>query len=193
MTFAEKFDELKNAYYARVDTKKLTRDFAIQVTMTDEDCGGTFYIANILGLFSFEPYDYHDNTAIIDAPSADIAAVLDGELSPEEAVASGRVRLFGSADDVLLFLSAIKKKKKAPVRKAVKKVAEKAAPKAKAAKPAAEAKAEEKPAPEKKAAPKAKAAEKPAAEAKAEEKPAPAKKAAPKAKAAEKPAKKAKK
>ena len=189
MTFAEKFDELKNAYYARVDTKKLTRDFAIQVTMTDEDCGGTFYIANILGLFSFEPYDYHDNTAIIDAPSADIAAVLDGALSPEEAVASGRVRLFGSADDVLLFLSAIKKKKKAPVRKAVKK----AAPKAKAAKPAEEAKAEEKPAPAKKAAPKAKAAQKPVAEAKAEEKPAPAKKAAPKAKAAEKPAKKAKK
>ena len=78
MTFQEKFDEIKNAYYPRVDLKKLTRDFAIQVTMSDEDCGGTFYIAYINGIFAIEPYDYHDNTAMVDALSADLAAVLDG-------------------------------------------------------------------------------------------------------------------
>ena len=128
MTFAEKFDELKNAYYARVDTKKLKRDFAIQVTLTDEDCGGTFYIANIIGLFSFEPYDYHENTAIINATSADIAAVLDGTLDPVQALASGRVRLYGSADDVMLFITSVKKKRKPAERKPAKK----AAPKAKA-------------------------------------------------------------
>nr|MCR5782968.1 SCP2 sterol-binding domain-containing protein [Clostridia bacterium] len=117
MTFQEKFDEIKNAYYARVEVKKLTRDFAIQVTMSDEDCGGTFYIACINGIFAIEPYDYHDNTAMVDALSADLAAVLDGKADPVEAVTSGKVKLAGSGDDVLMFISAIKAKK-APAKKA---------------------------------------------------------------------------
>ena len=72
MTYIEKFDSLKEKF-AKVDTKKLSKDFAIQFTMTDEDCNGIFYIANIDGVYSVEPYDYVDNTATVTATAANIA------------------------------------------------------------------------------------------------------------------------
>ena len=59
MTFIEKFTELKEKYGA-VDESKLSESFAIQVEMTDEDCGGKFYVAYVNGVFAVEPYDYHD-------------------------------------------------------------------------------------------------------------------------------------
>ena len=122
MTFTEKFDALKNEYYARVDVKKLTEDFAIQVEMTDEDCGGIFYIAYIGGVFSFEPYDYVDNTARIRTSSEVLEQVLSGKQNPVLAVTSGKAEVFGKAEHVLGLIAAVKKprKKRTTTKKAEK-------------------------------------------------------------------------
>ena len=77
MTFEKKFSTLKTKFN-KADVKKLPENFAIQFTMTDEDCGGTFYIANIDGTFSVEPYDYVDNNAAVTGASADIAKISAG-------------------------------------------------------------------------------------------------------------------
>ena len=50
MTFEKKFAEFKKELEKR-NASELPTDLAMQVTMTDEDCGGTFYIANIDGNF----------------------------------------------------------------------------------------------------------------------------------------------
>ena len=42
MIFIDKFNALKKKY-GKIDESKLTESFAIQVEMTDEDCGGIFY------------------------------------------------------------------------------------------------------------------------------------------------------
>lgn len=79
MTFEKKFSSLKQKFI-KADTSKLPASFAIQFTMTDEDCGGTFYIANIAGVFSVEPYDYVDNNAAVTAPAAAIAKIASGKV-----------------------------------------------------------------------------------------------------------------
>ncbi|MGN0557720.1 MAG: hypothetical protein ACI4IV_07735 [Acutalibacteraceae bacterium] len=79
MTFEKKFSSLKQKFI-KADTSKLPAPFAIQFTMTDEDCGGTFYIANIAGVFSVEPYDYVDNNAAVTAPAAAIAKIASGKV-----------------------------------------------------------------------------------------------------------------
>ena len=71
MTFEKKFASLKTKF-DKADLKKLPDDFAIQLTMTDEDCGGIFYIANKNGAFSVEPYDYKDNSAAVTGTAAAI-------------------------------------------------------------------------------------------------------------------------
>ena len=77
MTFEKKFASLKTKF-DKADLKKLPDDFAIQLTMTDEDCGGIFYIANKNGAFSVEPYDYKDNSAAVTGTAAAIAKLGTG-------------------------------------------------------------------------------------------------------------------
>ena len=75
MTFIEKFEEIKKKI-GTPDLSKLTESFAVQVNMTDADCGGAFYIAYIGGNLAIEPYDYHDHTAMIYAKSKDLIDAL---------------------------------------------------------------------------------------------------------------------
>ena len=122
MAFAEKFDSIKKDLMKR-DTAGLSDGIAVQVTLSDEDVGGTFYIANIDGNFAVEPFDYVDNTAIVDTAAAVLDSVLAGKTAAEAAIADGSLAVQGNADDVVAVLSL---KKKAPARKpAAKKTAAK--------------------------------------------------------------------
>lgn len=112
MTFEEKFGKLSEKLRT-ADTSKLTESFAIQVNMTDEDCGGTFYIANIDDNFSVEPYDYRDRTAMLTAAADDIAKVFAGRLNLDNAIASGRFAVEGNTEHIRIAVSAFPK----PVRK----------------------------------------------------------------------------
>lgn len=133
MTFEKKFETLKKSL-VKADAKKLTENFAFQVNMTDEDCGGTFYIANLDGSLAVEPYDYKDNTAMLTGLSADVAKLAKGEVA---------VAVEGNVAQVEMFAKSFSKPaaKKAPAKKP----AAKKAPAKAEAKPAAK-KAEAKPA-----------------------------------------------
>ena len=175
MTFEKKFAEFKKELEKR-NASELPTDLAMQVTMTDEDCGGIFYIANIGGNFAVEPYDYVDNTVNIAATAATLKDLLAGKLDGPDAMFRGLIEVNGNIEHALAVLGM---KKKAAKKPAAKKTAAKkpAAKKTATKKAAAPKKAAEKKVAEKKAAAPKKAAEKKAAAPKK----AAEKKAAPKA------------
>lgn len=111
MTFEKKFASLKTKF-DKADLKKLPDDFAIQLTMTDEDCGGIFYIANKNGAFSVEPYDYKDNSAAVTGTAAAIAKLGTGTVDSS-------LSINGDATVVEALAGAYKKPaaKKAPAKK----------------------------------------------------------------------------
>ena len=152
MTFEKRFAEFKKELEKR-DSKELPTDLAMQVTMTDEDCGGTFYVANIDGNFAVEPYDYKDNTVNIAAASKTLKDLLAGKLDGPDAMFRGLVDVNGNTAHALAVLGM----KKPAAKKAAKKpAAKKTATKKTATKKAAEKKpAAKKPAAKKAAAPKA--------------------------------------
>ena len=152
MTFEQAFIKIKDKF-ASIDLSKLTEDFAIQVNMTDEDCGGAFYIHFADGKLSVEPYDYHDNTADVTVKKMDLYKILDGKLSVAAALEKGKLYVNGNAEHLALAAGCIvipekKTTKKTPAKKAV----------AKEAKPAETAKKKETKAPAAKKAPAKKAA-----------------------------------
>ncbi|MBQ5590085.1 MAG: hypothetical protein IIU65_00215 [Clostridia bacterium] len=115
MTFAEKFQSLKVAF-DKADIKKFDAFFAIQFTMTDEDCGGTFYIEYKDGNYSVEPYDYYDNTAVVIATASSIAKLSKGTFAKDLVVD-------GNVADVKTLASSLKVAKAPAKKKAVAKKA----------------------------------------------------------------------
>lgn len=129
MTYIEKFEEIKKAL-ADVETKKLDKDFAIEAEMTDEDCGGIFYIANINNAFAIEPYNYYDHTSKIIGNAKDILSALKNKASMTRLKNSGKIFIEGDESDIALVGSAFKSKAKESakaVSKSVKKSAKKIA------------------------------------------------------------------
>ena len=118
MNFEKKFDSLKKEFY-KYDTAAVPADMAIQVTMSDEDCGGTFYVATVDGEFAVEPYDYRDNTVAIRASAETLEKLINGKLSAEEAIEDGTVTAFGAFEHVTGLFGNLKKK---PAKKAAKKI-----------------------------------------------------------------------
>ncbi len=175
MNFYQAFDSIKTGI-KEADTKKFNHDFAIQFTMTNKDCGGTFYVEYKDGALSVEPYNYYDNNAAIDSGYADLCKALSGGVDIVTAIEKGKIALSGDIEIVKTFISAItfaEPAKKATKRTPAKKTTEKKEPAKKA-----EVKAPAKAAPKAEAKAPAKAEAKPAAKAEAK---APAKAAAPKA------------
>lgn len=129
MTFIEKFVEIKKKI-GTPDLSKLTESFAVQINMTDTDCGGAFYIAYIDGALAIEPYDYHDHTAMLYAKSKDLLDALMGKLDMLAAVMSGQIEVYGSIDHVTALCTLYKPRAK---RTTAKKPTEKKATAANAA------------------------------------------------------------
>ncbi|MBO5935728.1 MAG: SCP2 sterol-binding domain-containing protein [Clostridia bacterium] len=148
MTFIEKFNQIKRKY-GKIDESKLTEHFAVQVEMTDEDCGGIFYIAYMNGPFAIEPYDYYDNTAIVRVSSKVLENILSCKADPMESFFAGAIQVEGDISHALMLVDLMKKEPK-PRKPRKAKTEEKAV--------VAEVKEEKKPAKEK--APKKEKAEK---------------------------------
>ncbi len=108
MTFIEKFNQLKKKY-GKIDESKLTENFAVQVEMTDEDCGGIFYVAYMNGPFAVEPYDYYDNTAIIKVSSKVLENILSCKLNPMDAFFAGEIQVEGDIGHALMLVELMKK------------------------------------------------------------------------------------
>ncbi len=122
MTFQEKFDELKRIYGETADFSAAPAGLAAQIRMTDEDCGGTFYVAYFGGTGAIEPYDYRDHTVDIAIGSALLEALLDGKKDPVEAYLNGEFQLDGDASHAQALIEALKRRPKK--RRAAKKKAE---------------------------------------------------------------------
>lgn len=181
MTFENAVKKIREKF-ADVDAAKLA-DMAVQVTLTDEDCGGTLYFKAENGAVDVQGYDYRDNDAVIDIERKALMDILAGKIDLDKAVEKGQATAKGNFEKLDTLKAAIKKHVPAPKKPAVKKTAPaKAAPAKKAeAKPAVKAEAKpaaKKTAAVKKAAPAKKAEPAVKAEAKPAVKKAPAKKPA---------------
>lgn len=108
MTFMEQFEEFKKKIDA-FNTESLPHDLAIQVNMTDEDCGGAFYIANIGGNFAVEPYDYHDYTAMLTSSAHTFKKILSGRLDATDAYFRGLLQVDGSLEHAQALANLAKK------------------------------------------------------------------------------------
>lgn len=126
MTFIKKFEALRKKFIG-ADTTPLESKIAMQVNMTDEDCGGTFYIEADKGMLSVEPYDYYDHTVMITLSAGDFAALADRKESLAELCERGRVMLEGdfSHAEAVFAIVPQKAKKAASKPRAAKKTAEK--------------------------------------------------------------------
>ena len=117
MTFEEKYAKLSKKLI-KADITKYTENFAIQITMDDEDCGGTFFVAYIDGAFMVEPYDYVDNTVCVNVLAATLEKLIDKKVTVDEAFEADAIAANGNADHVVMLFDGFEKKvRKAPAKK----------------------------------------------------------------------------
>ena len=112
MTFAEKYNELKQKYAAAADFSAVGHNLAAEITLTDEDAGGTFYVAWLDGKLSIEPYRYYDNTVSIRIGSDLLEALLQGKKNPVNEFLLGNLEAEGESADALALIDAMKQKKR---------------------------------------------------------------------------------
>lgn len=112
MNFNEKFEQIKKKF-GKLDTSRVTEDFAVQVNLTDEDCGGAFFVAYQNGEAAVEPYDYVDHTAMVNISAKDMIDAIGGKLDVVAAIMAGKVEVFGNVEH---FTAALSLKKPAAKR-----------------------------------------------------------------------------
>ncbi|MBE6680037.1 MAG: hypothetical protein E7598_05905 [Ruminococcaceae bacterium] len=125
MTFIEKFEQIKKKF-GKVDTSKLTENFAVQVNLTDEDCGGTFFVAYIDGEAHIEPYDYVDNTAVVNVKAKDLIDAIGGKLDVVGALMGGTIEVIGNVEHFNAMLTLKKPAAKRTTKKATEEKTEEA-------------------------------------------------------------------
>lgn len=123
MTFEQAFGKIKEKF-VKADASKAA-DFAMQITLTDEDCGGTLYAAVKGGVLAVEPFDYHDNTSVLNITKSALLAILSGRQGLDKAIANGEASIQGDASNLAELKSTIKKAAKAPAKKAAAKTTKK--------------------------------------------------------------------
>ncbi|MBQ8837205.1 MAG: SCP-2 sterol transfer family protein [Clostridia bacterium] len=117
MTFIEKFEQVKKKF-GKVDTSRVTENFAVQVNLTDEDCGGAFFVAYIDGDVAIEPYDYYDNTAMVNIKAKDLIDAIGGKLDVVGAIMGGTIEVLGNVEHFTQMLSLKKPAAKRTAKKA---------------------------------------------------------------------------
>ena len=117
MYFEEAFGKIKTSL-GKTKVKASDNHFAIQVRMTDYDCGGTFYIEQKEGKFFVEPYNYFDFDADIEASFKDIKDIADGKVDMKKAIDDGKLIINGNLEELLNYGNQLKKpEKKATAKK----------------------------------------------------------------------------
>ena len=100
MTYEQIVSKVK-AKYADADASSLSETVAIQINLTGKNVEGIFYIEAKDGKVNVEPYDYHDNKAIVTVAPTNLLKILDGKLKPAIAYTIGRVSVDGDVNAVL--------------------------------------------------------------------------------------------
>lgn len=123
MTFEQAFLKVKEKF-EKADATGID-DFALQVTLSDEDCGGTFYATVTNGKLAVEPYDYWDNDTAIDITRSALLAYLAGRMTIETAMKNGEATVHGDVQTVKNWKNTMKKPAKKKTTTTKKKVANK--------------------------------------------------------------------
>ena len=100
MTYEQIVSKVK-AKYADADASSLSGTVAIQINRTGKNVEGIFYIEAKDGKVNVEPYDYHDNKAIVTVEPTNLLKILDSKLKPAIAYTTGRVSVDGDVNAVL--------------------------------------------------------------------------------------------
>lgn len=119
MTYENALKKIKTAF-GSVDASKLA-DMAVQVTLSDEDCGGTFYFKSENGNIVVEGYDYRDNDAVLDIARKSFMDILAGKTTLDAEIEKGFATAKGDFAKLDTLKVAIPKyvapAKKTPVKK----------------------------------------------------------------------------
>ena len=117
MTFENAVKKIREKF-VELDASKLV-DMAVQVTLTDDDCGGTLYFKVADGAVEVEGYDYRDNDVILDIERKALMDIISGKSTLEKAVEKGQATAKGDYARLDSIKDAVKKApaKKAPAKK----------------------------------------------------------------------------
>ncbi len=107
MTFENALKKIQ-AKFAEIDGTKLA-DMAVQVDLTDEDCGGTLYFKVTEGVIDVQGYDYRDNDAVIDISRKALMDILAGKSTLDKAVEKGQATVKGNFEKLETLKTAIPK------------------------------------------------------------------------------------
>ena len=130
-TAYEKVYESLKKSIKKTDTSNFEGFFAFQFTITGE-AEGTFYMEFKDGVLSVENFDYEDHTAVFKASADTFTALVEGTLSPADALKSGKLVVEDNDPGCADIFNAIAPKKAAEKKAAPKAAEKKAAPAAKA-------------------------------------------------------------
>ena len=98
MTFEKAFESVKKKFI-NSDASGVD-DFAVQITLTDNDCGGTFYAEVKQGVLNVEPYDYRDNNAALTISKTALLSYLGKRTSLDRAISDEGSSVYGDTTKV---------------------------------------------------------------------------------------------
>lgn len=84
-----------------------TGNFAVQITLTNKDCGGILYIQSRDGQLICEPYDYNDNDANVFLTANDMIKLMEKKMTLKDGLENGKVVIEGSAPTFLSLLDSL--------------------------------------------------------------------------------------
>ena len=80
---------------------------AVQFNLTGK-VTGVFYIEILNGVLSVMPYEYIDRDASVSGTLTNLEKILNGKLSPQVAIAEGKIKVEGNVDKVMLLAELMK-------------------------------------------------------------------------------------
>ena len=133
MTYIQAFDKIKEKLDGKAKISQDYDSFAIQVTLTNKDSHGIFYLKYSDGFLDVQPYDYFDNDAAVSLSYQTFLKLTDGRLSLDDALSKGLAEIYGNRSAAAA-VCGIVPQDKPQVKKATPKTSKETKPTAKAKK-----------------------------------------------------------
>ena len=96
MTYIQAFDKIKEKLDGKAKISQDYDSFAIQVTLTNKDSHGIFYLKYSDGFLDVQPYDYFDNDAAVSLSYQTFLKLTDGRLILDDALSKGLAEIYGN-------------------------------------------------------------------------------------------------
>ena len=114
MDYFKAFENIKNSL-EKSDISLKDEHLAIQVILTDEDCGGILYIENYFKKLIVMPYDYYDNNVNVISDYASFIELISGKKTLGALLE--KITVKGDLEAAKDFFGSIKPAKKAAAKK----------------------------------------------------------------------------